>query len=114
MHVTLRQPGTGKPVQIKIGFSWFFLLLTPLYGLSLFIRGMIAQGFGMAALAVLSLAINAAGGAPFGGLLLIGIGVFYGFRGNGIYARRLLIKGWKMEGDEQAIALARSQWGLSQ
>lgn len=114
MHVTLRQPGTGKLVQVKVGFSWFFLFLTPFYGLALFIKGMIGRGFVIALFALIAVGIDALGGTPVGGLILIAIGVTYGFRGNKLYARRLLIKGWSMEGDEQTLAYARSQWGLSQ
>lgn len=47
------------------------------------------------------------------GLIIIGAMIFYAVQGNKLLARKLLIKGWKMEGDEAALVHARSKWGLA-
>lgn len=112
MFVTLRQPGTGKLVSVKVGFSWFFLLLTPFYGLPQFIKGIWGHGCLVLFLYLVLVGLAAAGAAPLGGLILIGLAIFYGVQGNKLVARRLLIKGWTMEGDEHALAYAKAQWGL--
>lgn len=113
MYVTLRQPGTGKPVTLKVGFSWFFLLLSWIYGLGLFVKGLWGHGLLMFALCALTAIAGQGGAAPVFGIAIIGAMIFYGVQGNKLLARKLLIKGWKMEGDEAALAYARAKWGLS-
>lgn len=108
MYVTLRQPGTGKPVTLKVGFSWFFLLLSWIYGLGLFIKGLWGHGLLMFALCALTAIAGQGSAAPLFGIAIIGAMIFYGVQGN-----KLLIKGWKMEDDEAALAYARAKWGLS-
>lgn len=112
MHVTFRQPGTNKPVVLKVGFSWYFCLLTPFYGIAQFLKGLWGHGLAVLLIAAIGVASLGRGGSPLFGLVLIGLAIFYGFQGNKFVARRLAIKGWRMEGDDNAVALARSKWGL--
>jgi hypothetical protein len=113
MHITLRQPGTGKTVGLKVGFSWYFLLLTPFYGLALFLKGLWGHGLLVFLLGIIAVSVQGSDLTPFAGLLLIAAAVFYSLQGNRLVARRLLIKGWTMEGSDEALALARAKWGLA-
>lgn len=113
MHISLRQPGTGKVVGLKVGFSWFFLLLTPFYGIPLFLKGLWEQGLIMLAIGLIGIAVQGTNAASFVGLILIAAAIFYEISGNKFVARRLLIRGWKPEGTDEALSYARSKWRLA-
>lgn len=112
MYVTLRQPGTGKAVSLKAGNNWFFLL-SPIYGIPQFIKGLWGHGLLMILLGLLAMATTGSGASPIVGLLIVGAWFFYVTQGNKLVARNLLIKGWKAEGDEASLAFARAKWRLA-
>ncbi|WP_109809647.1 hypothetical protein [Sphingosinithalassobacter portus] len=82
MHVTLRQPGAGKTVGLKVGFSWYFLLLTPIYGLALFLKELWGHGLLVFLLGIIAVSVQGSDLTPFAGLLLIAAAVLYALRGN--------------------------------
>lgn len=113
MYVTLKQPGTGKTRNLKVGFSWFFLLATPFYGIPQFVKGIWKHGIAVALIGVTAALTMGSSMTPLLGLLLIAAAIFYGINGNKIVAKTLLAQGWQFDGDEHSIHQARIRWGLS-
>ncbi|ANU08693.1 hypothetical protein [Paraurantiacibacter namhicola] len=112
MYVTLNDPDTGKTRNIKVGFSWFFLLLTPFYGIPQFVKGIWKHGLVVAALGIFAVLTMGSSASSLVGVLLIAAAVFYGIKGNKIVAQSLLAKGWTFDGDEHSIHQARIRWEL--
>ena len=113
MYVTLKEPGTGKSRNLKVGFSWFFLLATPFYGIPQFVKGIWKHGLGIAAIGVLAVITIESSLSSLIGVALIAAAIFYGINGNKLVAKTLLGRGWTMEGDDHAINQARIRWGLA-
>lgn len=113
MYVTFTQPQTGKVRNLKVGFSWFFLLATPFYGIPQFVRGIWKHGVALAVVGVLAVLTMGSPASSLVGLLLIGAAIFYGINGNKIVAKTLLRQGWQLTGDDHAVNQARIRWGLS-
>jgi len=112
MYVTLKQPRTGKARNLKVGFSWLFLLATPFYGIPQFVKGIWKHGIAVALLGVVAVVTVGSPSAPLVGLALIGSAIYYGINGNKLVAKMLLANGWEFEGDDHSIHQARIRWGL--
>lgn len=112
MYVTFKQPGTGKSRNLKVGFSWLFLLATPFYGIPQFAKGIWKHGIGVFAIGVFAVLSMGSPSSALVGLALIAAAAFYGINGNKIVAKTLLSKGWTMEGDDHTLHQARIRWGL--
>lgn len=112
MYVTLKQPGTGKLRNLKVGFSWFFLLATPFYGIPQFVKGIWKHGIAIASISIVAALTVGSSITPILGLLLIAAAIFYGINGNKIVAKTLLKQGWQFDGDEHSIHQARIRWSL--
>ena len=113
MYITLKQPSTGKTRNLKVGFSWFFLLATPFYGIPQFVKGIWKHGLAVATLGVLAVLTMGSSLTSLAGLLLIAAAVFYGINGNKIVAKTLLAQGWTLEGDDHAVNQAKIRWGIA-
>ena len=113
MYVTLKDRASGKARNLKVGFSWFFLLATPFYGIPQFVNGIWKHGLAVALIGVFAVATMGSPATPFIGLILIAAAVFYGIKGNQIVAKSLLAEGWEFDCDEHSVNQARIRWGLS-
>lgn len=113
MYVTLKEPTTGKTKNLKVGFSWFFLLATPFYGLPQFVNGIWKHGLAVALIGLFAVATMGSAPSSLIGLILIAAAVFYGVKGNQIVAKNLLAKGWQFDSDEHSVNQARIRWGLT-
>jgi hypothetical protein len=113
MYVTLKEPSTGKARNLKVGFSWFFLLATPFYGVPQFVTGIWKHGLAIALIGIFAVLTMGSPLSSLVGVLLIAAAIFYGIQGNQIVAKALLEKGWQFDGDEHSINQARIRWGLT-
>lgn len=113
MYVTFKEPTTGKARSLKVGFSWFFLLTSVFYGIPQYIMGIWQHGLAMTGLGLMTAVVPDGPPTSLLGIVLIGAAIFYGVRGNAIVAKALLAKGWQVEGSEQALQMARLQWGVT-
>ena len=112
MYVTLKHEESGKSRNLKLGFSWFFLLTTPFYGIPQFVMGIWKHGLAVAALGVLAVLTVGQSISSLIGLALIAAAIFYGIKGNHIVGKTLLSKGWEFDGDEHSQHQARIRWRL--
>lgn len=112
MQVMLTDPTTGQKKFLKIGFSWMLLFLTPLYGIGLFIRGLVAHGIGVFIFCVLVVILSSPATSAILGLILIAVAIYYGVKGNELTAKRLIAKGWELPKDESSAEYARAQWSI--
>lgn len=113
MYVTLKEPTSGKVRNLKVGFSWFFLLATPFYGIPQFANGIWKHGLAVALIGMFAVAAMGSPASSLVGLMLIAAALFYGIKGNQIVAKSLLAKGWRFDSDEHSVSQARIRWGLS-
>jgi len=119
MKIVMKNPRTGELKALKVGFSWVLFLLSPFFGIPLFLRRlyllgglMIAVNIASSALAGASTASNPSG--LFIGLLVqAGFLAYLGAKGNELTAKSLLEKGWIFAKPESLEAqYASSRWGI--
>lgn len=113
------KPGRGELKEVKVGFSWTLLFLSPIFGIPLFMRGLSQWGqamFVLAAIQLPELFIDTEKWhniALIGTVLAIGCAIYLGFKGNEITAKHLLDNGWDFaEDDNHATQLAKMRWSV--
>lgn len=121
-HVILQHPITKETKSVKVGFSFvlfFFSFMS--YGIPLFLRGLHHLGAVVAGLALLfavgilsqPTVIDVLIALFFCGLIMFGIELWLGIKGNEMTVKNYLRKGWKfIEPDSVATKSARYKWGL--
>jgi len=118
----LRHPRTGDCKALTLGWNWSFFLFGGFLGLPMFFKGLTAWGAAVLLcwcfdLALPFIAPSLALTAP---LLLLApmlaiaaICLFVALRGNGMIARRYIVRGYDFAKPESLEArLARQKWGL--
>jgi len=120
----LQNPKTNETKTVKVGFSFvLFFFCCPLYGIPLFLRGLHQLGAVIAGLMLLFAvgiisqpnAIGVLVAMLLCGLIIFGIELWLGIKGNEMTVKNYLQKGWKiLEPDSIATKHALNQWGLSQ
>lgn len=112
MQVMFTEPKTGQKKFMKVGFSWMLLFLSPIYGLGLFIRGLILHGLAVFIFCIVVVILNSPATSAFLGLLLIAVAIFYGVKGNELSAKSLIAKGWTMPDNDSTTEYARARWSI--
>jgi hypothetical protein len=116
----LKPPGGGKLKWIKVGFAWDLFVLSPLFGLPLFLRKLPQWGAVMLALLLVWFVIEqflSGDTADTAGIVLFVVYLllmFYlGFRGNALTARAYLRHGWSVDHpDYAATRKLMTRWKL--
>ncbi|MFG1181856.1 hypothetical protein [Xanthobacter versatilis] len=115
----MKNPRTGELKVLKVGFSWVLFLLSPFFGIPLFLRRLYLLGGLMIAINIASSALAGASTASnpsglFIGLLIqAGFLAYLGAKGNELTAKSLLDKGWIFAKPESLEAqYASSRWGI--
>lgn len=122
MQVALTNPRTGEIKYVKVGWSWVLFLFSGFLGIPLFVRGLNALGAIFLALWVLNFFVNIAVDLTEAGavlfffafqLILVGLAIWMGIKGNAYTAKRLLEAGWLfVEPDSDLTKFAKMRWGL--
>jgi hypothetical protein len=118
--IALNHPD-GRQTRLRVGFAWDLFLLTPLFGLPLFLRRLPQWGAAILALWLIDLGAGwllrgQAGAAPmqvvlFAAFLLVQL--WLGVKGNELTAKALLAHGWTVDHPEfVAIRRVMERWGL--
>ena len=123
-HVILQHPMTKETKSVKVGFSWvlfFFSFMS--CGVPLFLRGLHHLGAVVAGLALLfAVGIESQPTVTdeltalfLCGLIVFGIALWLGIKGNEMTVKNYLQKGGKfLEPDSAATKHARYKWGLAE
>ena len=108
-RIGLKPPGGGKLKWIRVGFAWDLFVLSPLFGIPLFLRKLPQWGAAMLALLLVWLVLGEFLGEPaknFAGLLIfavfVAIDLFLGIYGNRLTAQSYLRHGWTVDHPDYA------------
>ena len=108
-RIGLKPPGGGKLKWIRVGFAWDLFVLSPLFGIPLFLRKLPQWGAAMLALLLIWLVLGEFLGEPakdYAGLLLfavfVAVDLFLGFAGNRLTAQSYLRHGWTVDHPDYA------------
>lgn len=120
MKVVLKRPRTGELRTLKVGWSWVLFLLSPFFGIPLFLRGLYLLGALMIVVNIASSSlIKAASEAQSDFLLFsafaiqLGYLIYLGIKGNERTAKSLLDKGWVFaKPDSLEAQYAASRWAI--
>jgi hypothetical protein len=114
--VKLRNERTGKIKDVKVGFNWFFLLCSGIFGFPLFMEKIQKEGFIMLFLSGLNF-LFVLDGSPKQVPIQIGIlivSIAMGVRGNGLIAKVHLENGWVWDDPEDEDTIfAKEKWALA-
>lgn len=106
--VLYRHPGSGRERLVLRGWSWVLFLFSPLFGLPLFLRGLIGWGLIMCVIAALGIFSVLHPSAEFALRLqqlvavLFGVmSLWLGLEGNSITAAHLESRGWEPAEEEE-------------
>ncbi|HUE18485.1 MAG TPA: hypothetical protein VMQ63_01835 [Stellaceae bacterium] len=116
----LKPPGGGKLKWIKVGFAWDLFVLSPLFGLPLFLRKLPQWGAVMLALLLADIVVGlllSGDAASLAGMAITAIYIvldlYLGFRGNALTARAYLRHGWSVDHpDYAATRKLMTRWKL--
>jgi hypothetical protein len=117
----LKPPGGGKLKWIKVGFAWDLFVLSPLFGLPLFLRKLPQWGAVMLALLLIWFVLDRLLDEPtksIAGIIVAGafilLDLYLGFYGNRLTARAYLRHGWSVDHpDYAATRKLMTRWKLA-
>jgi hypothetical protein len=127
MKVALRQPRTGNLKLVGTGWSWPIFVGAAFLGLPLFFRGLALWGTAMVFLWTMQIAVPVLAVADTDGaavadidflawglrLLVAGLCLYLGIRGNALSARHFVACGYELaEPDSAEARAAARRWGL--
>lgn len=121
MNVSLQNPYTREVKSLNTGWNWILCLLSPVFGIPLFQKGLNNWGFVFLALNGASILGRVQGGSSgwstlsvLTNLLAVGLMVFMGLRGNELTAKYLLSRGWQfIDPNSDAVRYARMEWKVA-
>lgn len=120
MHVRLRNDGSGELMQVKVGFSWTLLFLSPIFGIPLFARKLYRWAraqFMLCASQFPEWFIDTERAhllAFFASIFAILSAIYLGFKGNELTVKNLLDKGWTLlDEDDEVTQFAKRKWSLA-
>ncbi len=121
MKITLRHAGTGDFRVVQTGWSWSLFLAGGFLGLPLFFRGVAFWGMVMLVLWSLRFVAPLVAAPDAGDLgleqvltiVLTGLCLFFGLKGNAMTAKRYFSLGYEFaEPDALEARVAAQSWGL--
>jgi hypothetical protein len=108
-RIGLKPPGGGKLKWIRVGFAWDLFVLSPLFGIPLFLRKLPQWGAMMLALLLVWFVLGSVlDGSPrwIAGMAItaafILVDLFLGFSGNRLTAQSYLRHGWTVDHPDYA------------
>ena len=124
MKVSFKNTKTGELRQVKVGFSWVLLLFSGFLGIPLFLRRMHIWGavfLALWALNFLVVSILPEGDASDESyavlmLIMIGLQIYMGIKGNELTAKNYLENGWEFSDElnnDATVKFAKTQWRLA-
>lgn len=122
MHVRFKNQNTGEIKEVKVGFSWILLFFSAFLGLPLFLRRLYVWGAVFLVLWAINLLGPAIASSPQGGaaiqlvmfLILLGLSIWTGTKGNEMTAKNLLEQGWQFaEPESDSVKFAKMRWRLA-
>lgn len=119
-NVSMQNSYTKEIQTIKVGWNWYLFLLSPIFGIPLFRRGLTNWGFVFLALngaAILgNYQTHNSGSSTLSLLTFIvsfGLIVFMGVKGNELLARHYLSRGWHfLDPDSNTVRYAKTEWQI--
>jgi Protein of unknown function (DUF2628). len=123
MKVGMKNPKTGEVKEVKVGWSWTLFLFSGVFGLPLFLRKLNIWGGICIALWFASAIVPSFSGDEMEALgisiammlLLLGMNIFLGIKGNEMTAKNYLEQGWEfIEPDSELVKAAKGKWGIAQ
>ena len=122
MNVSLQNPYTKEIKSLSTGWNWALCLLSPVFGIPLFRKGLTNWGFVFLALNGASILGRIQSGSSDWSMLLVltnlitlGLMVFMGLRGNELIAKHLLSRGWQfVDPTSDAVRYARMEWKIAE
>jgi uncharacterized membrane protein len=121
MKIAMKNPKTGEVKNIKIGWSWTLFLFSGIFGLPLFLRKLHVLGAIFLVLWLVNLYFMDAVGGVQGfvdsvliTLIVIGMSIYVGIKGNELTAKNLLEKDWVFAEPESSVTQrAKKLWGIN-
>lgn len=121
MRVGLRNSRSGELKEIKVGFSWVLLFFSSFLGLPLILRRLYVWGGVFLALWGVNLIGPTIAGSDEDAfaiqlvifLIMLGLSVWMGIKGNEMTGKNLLEQGWEfIDPNGDATKFAKMRWGL--
>jgi hypothetical protein len=119
LTIGFKNPATGEIRRVKCGWSWTIFFFCWVFGLPLFLRGLIGWGGVFLLLILAHGGIHAHGayiyhpGAHGLRLISIVLWIWISANGNKLTAKRYLRRGWVFENPlGEFTQMARRQWGI--
>lgn len=121
MRVALRHRGTGKIKYVDTGWSWSVFLSAGFFGLPLFLRGLSLWGTVMVITWCLRFVLPLTAGSIedaatmqlYLSILIGGLCLYLGFRGNALSGRHFIACGYEFSDPKSSDArIATVAWGL--
>jgi len=116
--VAIQNPYTKEIQTISVGWSWYLFLLSPVFGIPLFRKGLTFWGMlflAMNCVAILGLIRDPQGNPNLiSNVVACGLMVFIGLKGNELTAKNYLARGWTfVDPESDAVKYAMSEWQLN-
>lgn len=118
--VAMQNPYTKEIQTVSVGWSWYLCLLSPVFGIPLFRKGLTFWGMlflAMNCVAILGLIRDPQGSSSsnlIANVVVFGLMVFIGLKGNELTAKNYLAHGWTfVDPESDAVKYAMSEWQLN-
>lgn len=122
MKTALKHSGTGEIRSVKVGWSWVLFLFSWFLGLPLFLRGLPILGAIFLSLFAIKLVLPAVSVnyaqtrdiISLINLLLFGLSIWLGIKGNEYTGKRLLENGWTFyDPTSESAKYAQQKWRIA-
>lgn len=120
--VVLKDGASGKTKGIKVGWSWTLFLFSGFWGIPLFMRKLYLWACVFIALWVVQVYAQLLKLSPIDGvvvfgalsIVIFGLAIYIGIKGNELTARKYLTRGWKFaDRDSESAKRAMEKWGIT-
>jgi len=117
MKVAMKNPKTGEIKEVKVGFSFILFFFSGWFGIPLFLRKLHVWGGIFLALWITQAILEALAEeifAVFLMIVMIGLAIFLGVKGNEMTAKNYLENDWEfVEPDSEITRMAKAKWGIN-
>ena len=122
MKVKMKNPATGELKEVKVGWSWTLFFFSSFLGIPLFLRKLHIWGGVFLILWIVNLIApslmptqeETLGLTIIVNLLILGLVIWMGIKGNEMTAKNYLENGWSFdESESDSVKFAKGKWGIS-